>query len=245
MDRGPSSARRRKLTGLASVGVVAALHVGVFALIGLSQATPRLIETPQTPIVVELFRPPLSPPPPPPPPPPEPPTAQPGGGAPAAPSIVRPSPRPVERPELVAPPVPAPEQPLVIGVAPIASPTPGQGQGGVGEGTGTGEGDGDGPGSGGTPAIIVRGPNGAEKQAVVPLAARRARQAGRAAASCLIGADQRLYDCRITQASPPGFGFEEAMLRVTTYFRYRQATTSDGRPVDDQRVTVTYLFGRQ
>ena len=245
MNRGPSSFRKRKLTGLASVGVVALLHVGVFALIGLSQVTPRLIETPQAPIVVELFRPPLPPPPPPPPPPPQPPTAQPGGGAPAAPSIVRPSPRTVERPELVAPPVPAPEQPLVVGVAPIASPTPGQGQGGVGRGTGTGEGDGDGPGSGGTPPIIIRRATQAEILSVVPPAARAARRAGRSSVNCVIRIDQRLDDCRVVDETPPGFAFGEAALRAATFFRYRPPMTAAGRPVEGQRVTIFIQFGRQ
>ncbi len=242
MNSGPSSARRRKLTGLASAVLVTGLHVAMFALIGLSQVTPRLIEAPQTPIAIELFRPPR---PPPPPEVPQPPTAQPGGGAPAAPSIVRPSPRPVERPEVVAPPVPAPKQPLVIGVAPIASPTLGQGQGGVGEGNGTGEGDSDGAGSGGTPPIIIRRATQGEILSVVPPAARAARRAGRSSVNCVIRTDQRLEDCRVVDETPPGFAFGDAALRAATFFRYRPPLTPAGRPIEGQRVTIFIQFGRQ
>lgn len=245
MDRGSPSPDRRRVIRAATVAGVVALHAGLFAAIGLSHVPRQDYDVP-APIVVELFTPPLPPPPPPPEPTLEPVTPDPGGGAPAAPSIIRPSPRPVERPEIVAPPVPAPEQPLVIGVAPIASPSPGQGQGGVGEGTGSGVGDGDGPGRGGTPAIIVRGPTVAEKLSVIPPAARRARQSGRAAASCLIGSDQRLYDCRVVQESPLGYGFGDAIVQMaTSYFRYRPPMASNGQPIEDQRVTVTYNFGRQ
>jgi protein TonB len=141
--------------------------------------------------------------------------------------------------------VPAPEQPLVIGVAAIASPTPGQGQGGVGDGTGTGIGDGDGPGRGGTPPLIIRGASPREILSVVPQEARQARQAGRAAVNCVILADQRLDDCRIVSETPQGYRFGEAGLRAATFFRYRPPMTASGRPLDGQRVTINVQFGRQ
>lgn len=243
MDRGsPSPERSGAIRAVVLAGVVA-LHAGLFAAIGLSQV-PREVIVVQAPITVELFTPPL-PPPPPPEPTLEPVTPEPGGGAPAAPSVVRPAARPVERPEVVAPPVRAPEQPLVIGVSPTASPTPGQGQGGIGDGTGSGVGDGDGPGRGGTPPLIVRGASQSEILSVVPPEARQARQAGRAAVNCVILADQRLDDCRIVSETPQGYRFGEAGLRAATFFRYRPPMTASGRPLEGQRVTINVLFGRQ
>lgn len=243
MDRGSRPSDRRRLFRAATVAGVVAFHAVLFAAVGLIRV-PREETALQVPITVELFTPPL-PPPPPPEPTVEPVTPDPGGGAPAAPSIVRPSPRAVERPEIVAPPVPAPEQPLVIGVAPMASPMPGQGQGGSGEGTGSGIGDGDGPGRGGTPPLIIRGATPREILSVVPPEARQARQSGRAAVNCVILADQRLDDCRIVTETPQGYRFGEAGLRAATFFRYRPPMTSSGRPLEGQRVTINVLFGRQ
>lgn len=241
MDRGSPSPDRRWTVRVAAFASVVVLQAVLLAAIGLS-TVPRDAFVDPVPIAVELFTPPL-------PPPPKPtlerPTAVPGGGAPAAPSIVRPAARPVERPEVLAPPVPAPEQPLVIGVAPTASPTPGQGQGGVGEGTGTGLGDGDGSGRGGTAPLIIRGPTQREILSVVPPEARQARQAGRAAVNCVILADQRLDDCRIVSETPQGFRFGEAGLRAATFFRYRPPMTASGLPLEGQRVTINVMFGRQ
>lgn len=243
MDRGsPSRDRHRFVRATAVVGVVA-LHAALFAVIGLT-TVPRDTFVSQAPIAVELFTPPLQPPPPPEPTL-EPVTSEPGGGAPAAPSIVRPALAPVERPEVMAPPTPAPEQPMVIGVAPTASPVPGQGQGGMGEGTGSGVGDGDGPGRGGIPPLIIRGASPREILSVVPPEARQARQAGRAAVNCVIMADQRLDDCRIVSETPLGYQFGEAGLRAASFFRYRPPLTASGRPVEGQRVTINVQFGRQ
>lgn len=221
------------------VGSIALTHACVFALLSITGARP---ETPPAPVIqVELF-PPIVPPPPPPPP-----TSVPtsGGGAPAAASVVHaPPPRPIARPEVVAPPTKAPEQPLVIGTAPIAGPTPGMGQGGTGTGSGTGDGDGDGPGSG-APALILRGASQAEILPLVPQAARRARQSGRSSVSCVIRADTRLEACRVVGETPAGLGFGDAALRIVPqYFRFRPPTTASGRTVEGFRVTVFVQFGR-
>ena len=244
MDRGSRSPDRRWSVRAGALAIVVALQAALFSAVGLS-TVPRDLFVEQTPITVELFTAPLPPPPPPPEPTIEPLTPDPGGGAPAAPSVVRPALKPVERPEIIAPPVPAPVQPLVIGIAPTAFPTPGQGQGGVGEGTGTGVGDGDGPGRGGTPPLIVRGASPREILSVVPPEARQARQSGRAAVNCVILADQRLDDCRIVSETPQGYRFGEAGLRAATFFRYRPPMSASGRPLEGQRVTINVMFGRQ
>lgn len=238
----PRSHRLRR-AGIIS-GVVLA-HVGVLAAVGLQQA--RMIELPSIqPIDVELFRPVVTPPPPPPPPE-RPAVVEPGGGAPAAPSRVNIVPDPPDRPpELpVAPPTPAPAPALVVGASPTASLNTGLGQGGQGTGTGSGIGEGDGPGSGSGP-MILRGASERDILDFVPPEARRARQAGRAAVSCVIRADTRLDQCRVANESPAGFGFGQAGVRVAeTFFRFRPPTTASGRAVDGFRVTVTVNFGRQ
>ena len=236
--------RRKRLGRLGVITAVVAAHAALFAAAGLQRA--KIIDVPMlAPIQVELFRP--VPPPPPPPPPERPAEVQPGGGAPAAPSRVHVTPKPPERPpELpVAPPKPAPEPTLVVGASPTASLNAGLGQGGQGTGTGSGTGEGDGPGSGSGP-MILQGASSGEILAFVPPEARRRRQAGRSAVSCLIRADTRLEACRVVDESPAGFGFGEAAVRVAeTHFRFRPPTTASGRAVDGFRVTVTVNFGRQ
>lgn len=232
--------RRRGVT-LGVWGAIAAAHLGLFAMLGLVRPAP--VQAPVLPPVLVSLIPPM---PPLEPPPPADPAPVAGGGAPAAPSRVHlPVKTPERPPEVIAPPTPAPEQPLVIGTAPLATPTPGPGQGGEGEGTGTGVGDGDGPGRGGTPPMILRGPTTAEILSVVPPEARRARQAGRASINCLVRLDQRLEDCRVVTETPRGFGFGEAGLRAAGFFRYRPPGDSSGRALEGQRATITVFFGRQ
>lgn len=237
----PKLDRTRSVT----IGVwatIAAVHLGLFAMLGLVR--PVAVQAPVLPPVLVSLIPPMAPLEPPPPPAEPAPVA--GGGAPAAPSRVHlPVKAPERPPEVIAPPTPAPEQPLVIGTAPLATPTPGPGQGGEGEGTGTGVGDGDGPGRGGTPPMILRGATTAEVLSVVPPEARRARQAGRASINCVIRLDQRLDDCRVVSETPSGFRFGEAGLRAAGFFRYRPPGAASGRPIEGQRVTISVQFGRQ
>lgn len=231
--------RQRKLGALA---VVLAAHAGLFLVIGRSVADPPMSPTPP-PIFVEL----VAPPPPPPPPPPAPPSPKAGGGAPAAPSRIHtpPPPRIPVPPELPAPRVQAPEPALVVGVSDKASPTSGMGQGGQGTGTGTGIGAGDGPGSGsGTPPRFLRGPSQGQIRDAHPRRALAARRSGVAIINCRIQLDTRLNACRVVSESPSGEGFGEAGLSVVSYYRF-QPPTRNGRPLDDQGVTVTVEFGPQ
>jgi protein TonB len=228
-----------RLRKLGFVVAVSAAHLGVFSLMARADA-PAALPDPVPPISVFLFRPPAVPPPP------VAPARTQGGGAPAAPSRIHVTPRPADRPrELPAPPVQAPEPALVVGVAPVAGPTPGMGQGGTGAGTGTGDGDGDGRGSGGTGPMILRAATSAEIQSVAPPQVRGVRRPpGRVVVNCVIRTDERLGDCRIVEESPPGFGFGEQALRATAFFRYRPPMTASGRPVEGQRVTTFVNLGR-
>lgn len=239
--------RDRRVRNAGILAGVTAAHVAVFFFMAQTEPSPPM-PLPLPPIQVELVRP-VQPPPPPPPPPPEPASDDPGGGAPAAPSRVHvppPPPRPVP-PELPAPRQLAPEQTPVLGVAPIASPTPGMGQGGQGTGAGSGTGAGDGPGRGGvrTPPQNLRRPGSREILAYVPAEARRQRVSGTANVRCRIREDQRLDRCFVVSEDPSGFGFGDAAIRVAEgEYRFRPPTL-DGRYQDDITVTITVEFGRQ
>ena len=236
MDSGPHTPtrreRHRKAVWLA-YGLAAMGHIGL--LLGLGHMT---IEgegvSLQTPIEVVLVRPTVSEPPP------KPetqPTPKQGGGAPAAASTVRPPVQPPKIPaEIVAPPKPAEEPPLVIGQASQDGPKPGQGQGGSGNGAGGGEGDGYGDGRGSGPRF-VRGPTTAELRAAHPREAFRKRQGGRATLSCTVRLDTRLENCRIIDETPPGMGFGNAGLALSSYFRF-EPPIRGGQRVSGASVSV-------
>lgn len=235
----PSARTRGRVMARAGVvGAVVAAHAGVFALISLraDPPTPALVPA----IEVELVRP-IAPPPPPPPPVVEP-TIEPGGGAPAAPSVVHrpPPPRPEVPRELVAPPRPAPAPELIVGASPLPGLTPGQGQGGEGQGTGGGRGDGDGPGSGTGPRFI-RGPGSAEITREAPAGLKRARLDVTVALRCVIGLDTRLQNCVVLRnPSAPEVG--QAAIRVAeTYFRFAPPT-ANGRAVPGAEMPMFIRF---
>jgi protein TonB len=94
--------------------------------------------------------------------------------------------------------------------------------------------------------MILRGASNGEILAFVPPEARRRRQAGRSAVSCLIRPDTRLEACRVVNEQPGDFGFGDAAVRIAeTHFRFRPPTTASGQAVEGFRVTVTVNFGRQ
>ena len=230
--------RRRKLGAFA---VVLAAHIGVFALVARTQPPPL---QPLPPVVeVQLFR--LRPEPPPPPP--AEPAESTGGGAPAAPSRIHvpPPPRDTVPPELPAPRQQAPEPELVVGVAPIASSSPGMGQGGQGTGAGTGIGAGDGPGRGArTGPRNLRRPAMRELRAYHPREALAAGVSGVVTLRCRIRPDTRLDQCDVVSATPPGRGFAEAGLAAANDLYRFQPATLDGAYDDSVTVTLVLEFGR-
>lgn len=232
-------ARRLRTAGFAAVAVLAHL-----ALIwGVSQVRPSSPVVAASPTMNVLLLPAFAPPPPPPPPSPERPAPDPGGGRPAAPSVVRPAPAPDRPPEVAAPATPAPEQELIVGLAPEATPTSDSGQGGEGAGVGGGRGDGAGSGSGGRPAF-VRGPTLRDIIARYPPAARAARLDGQVELRCRVRLDQRLEACSILRETPPGHGFGAAAIAVSeSAFRFRPPM-QNGRPVAASEVVVGVTFGR-
>lgn len=231
--------RLRKAGALA---VVLIAHAGVFALMARTGPTPPMALPPVFEVV--LFSP---PPPPPPPPPPKAPSPDPGGGAPATPSRIHvpPPPREPVPPEVPAPRQQAPEPTLLVGAAPVASPTPGMGQGGEGTGAGSGIGAGDGPGRGSR-----TGPQNLRRPAMRDLRRYHPREAlsrgivGVVELRCRIARDTRLEQCTVVRASPEGYGFAEAGLSAARdLYRFRPATLN-GAYDDSVTVTVTLEFGR-
>lgn len=229
----PANARLTRGRKIALYGAVAAVHVGLFAAVGLMAVKGEVPEFAE-PVIVELVRWTK---------PPEPPvdlavTPQRGGGAPKAPSVVREPKLPVEvkEPEIVAPPKPAQEQPVVVGRSDSGTPSTSQGQGGVGDGTGSGIGSGDGDGRGQGPRF-VRGPTPNELRSVHPREAFRKRQGGRATLNCRVRLDQRLESCSIVDETPLGMGFGEAALAASRYFRF-DPPLRGGQPVAGAFVQV-------
>lgn len=232
-------ARRLRNAGIAAT--IVGLHFVVAVAIGRGGPTGPLV-LPPPPIQVLLFRP-TVPPPPPPPPPPEQPVRSQGGGAPAAPSRVHLAATPPEiPPEVFAPVTPAPEPALTVGMAPVASPTPGMGQGGQGTGTGTGVGAGDGPGSGIGP-IILRGANAREIAEDTPRELRRRARNVDVTVNCEIRLDERLDGCRVVDERPSGQGFGPVAVRIAeSRFRIRPARSAAGQPVAGGRITIGVIW---
>lgn len=166
-----------------------------------------------------------------------------GGGAPAAPSVVRPAKTPPpEPPEVVAPAEPAPEPPTtVVGVSPQPATTPGQGQGGQGVGRGGGTGDGVGRGSGTIRARPIRQASMQELRSLHPPEARG--RSGRVFVTCEVQLDTRLDRCRVTSETPTGLGFGAAGLAAATRFYRFTPYVRDGREVPGD-ITVVLEFGR-
>lgn len=217
--------------------VVSAAHLALFAVIARSVPTP-VPTLPSPPFQITLLQPIV---PPPPPPPPEP-AAEVGGGAPAAPSVVRPARTPPPEPEVTAPPEPAPVQPeVVVGVSPSPGLTPGQGQGGEGTGRGGGQGSGVGPGSGTVRARPIRQASVNDLRGLHPPGARG--RSGRVAVTCQIQLDGRLDACRVGSETPPGQGFGAAGLQAATrFYRFSPQVRNGREEVSD--ITIVVEFGR-
>jgi protein TonB len=215
------------------VAVVAAAHLGVFAVIARITPTPPVILPP--PFDVFLAGPILRPPPPPEP------AKDIGGGAPAAPSRTHvPLKPPVTPPDVAAPPTPAPEQPLVVGTSPETSPTPGQGQGGEGTGNGGGAGAGTGPGSGTVRARLVTAPSARDLARLHPAGAG-SRGPGRVSVTCQIRLDTRLDECRVVSETPSGQGFGTAGVRAAALYRFQPPSRAGRAEVGE--ITIQIEFG--
>ncbi len=239
MDRGTHTSGKKRWRTVAIYAAVVVAHAAVFAVIARNTPSPPL-PLPSPPFEITLFRP--TPPPPPPPPPPPEPAVEVGGGAPAAPSVVRPARTPPPRPEVVAPPRPAPTPPeVVVGTSPSPGVTPGPGQGGQGTGQGGGQGSGVGPGSGTVRARPIRQASMRELQGLHPAAARG--RSGRVVVTCEVQLDTRLDGCRVVSETPPGLGFGPAgVAAAERFYRFTPQVRNGAEEVSD--ITIIVEFGR-
>ncbi|WP_428149016.1 hypothetical protein [Brevundimonas sp.] len=220
--------RRRFAIGAA----VAALHVGILIWLGIS-VVPVLPEATTRAIDVVMLRPPT---------PPRPDSDSPisGGGAVSAPSTVHLAPEPrLDAVELTAPVEPASLQPLVLGVAPVISPSASSGAGtGVGDGIGAGERPGAG---GGSAAVLVAGPALAIITRDVESASLVRADRSHVVLRCRIRLTQRLDRCRIIGEHPRPSGHRQAALWRAREFRFRPEVRA-GRAVDGRPVVVAIAF---
>lgn len=219
--------RRRLAIGAA----VAALHVAALIWLGLSVA-PVLPEVTAQAFDVVLMRPAIRPAP-------DNETPVSGGGAASAPSTVHLPPEPrLDAVELTAPVEPAPLQPLVLGVAPLISPS---NSAGAGTGAGDGVGAGEGPGSGGGAAILIAGPAGAIITRDIESASLMRADRSHVVLRCRIRLNQRLDGCRVIGEHPRPSGHRQAALWRVREFRFRPETRG-GRPIDGRPVVVAIAF---
>lgn len=97
---------------------------------------------------------------------------------------------------------------------------------------------------GGPPALTgvvwLERPNARDFERYYPPDARAQSVEGRVALDCLVDAEGRVT-CAVATEDPLGWGFGEAALRISRYFRMA-AATRDGRPTSGGSVRVTIAF---
>ncbi|WP_122468698.1 hypothetical protein [Brevundimonas lutea] len=230
---GQADLRTRATTGIA----VAGLHGALLLLLLLARTDPPPEIPDFPPMLVELIAP-------------QPalrtaPTVG-GGGKPSAPSRTHTPPEPpLDRIEVLAPPVQAVEQPLVVGMSDTDPVQAARGVSGIvaGTGAGSGRGSGSGPGTGegGTEGpTLIRGPKGATIAEKVDRAALRRSALPYAILDCRIRGGERRFDrCRVMEESVPGAG--EVALRKAREFVFH-STRGPGRfaPTYDQTIGIEF-----
>jgi TonB family protein len=98
----------------------------------------------------------------------------------------------------------------------------------------------------GLPSSVVgpkweRRPSAADVERYYPEKARRQQVSGRAAISCTVNAGGGLVDCKVVEDFPAGFGFGEAVLRMSSLFKL-SPVLKDGRPVEGGTIKIPLRF---
>ncbi|HEY1752208.1 MAG TPA: hypothetical protein VGG29_13180 [Caulobacteraceae bacterium] len=97
------------------------------------------------------------------------------------------------------------------------------------------------PGWGGEPPVWLRRPTGQEIANYYPMDAFRDHAGAHVTMDCEIKLDGHVGGCRVTEETPPGRHFGEALLLLAPLFKIRPATC-DGVPVAHVHISVPVLF---
>jgi len=84
-------------------------------------------------------------------------------------------------------------------------------------------------------------PTGDEMAAAYPQRAMDEGKAGRAVLNCNVKADGSLVDCKAINATPKGYGFDEAAIALSQTFLMKPKTI-DGQAVDGGTVFIPLVF---